>query len=408
MSRRSDSRRRSRFVALGFALALVATDSPVAASAPAEPAEPAGRFAVRFLAPAAGASLFGEIAVAVEVNGGAAASLRIELDGSPVARLTAPPWKATVDVGQENEPRKLRAIATSPGGDSAEATLVLAALQVDEEIDLPLRQVYVTAERAEARGRRLGREDFRILDDGVRQELVTFERGDVPLTAALLVDSSLSMEGEPLRAALAGARAFVERLAKLDEAMLLLFSDRIAISRAFGDRPDDLVAAALAATAGGGSAIHDHLYLALELLERRQGRRVAILLSDGIDIDSFLGADQVAEMAARSQATIYWIRVASEPFETRYRSPWREPEEHAAHVAALDELVRASGGRRIDIPDAATATAAFEEIVAELRGQYVLGYYPSRAAGDGAWHELAVSTKAPGVRLRARDGYFDD
>jgi len=47
-------------------------------------------------------------------------------------------------------------------------------------------------------------------------------------------------------------------------------------------------------------------------------------------------------------------------------------------------------------------------VLAELREQLLLGYYPTRDLDDGSWLEVRVKTSAPGVRVRARGGYFDD
>jgi len=216
------------------------------------------------------------------------------------------------------------------------------------------------------------------------------------------------LEREPLRAAIEGARTFASGMLKLDEAMLLLFSDQVIHSSPFTDEASVLVRGLTGAEAGGGSAINDNLYLALQLLEERQGRRVVILLSDGLDVESLLPAADVLEFGRHSQAMVYWIRIATEPFEMRHRSAWRDLESHSEEISRLQELVTSSGGRRIDIPTVAEASIAFSGILQELRQQYVLGYYPRKSKHNGAWREIELKSARNGVDLRTRSGYYDD
>jgi len=389
----------SRLSAVGFLLALAALAGGAAA---------APLFEVGLVEPLAGQPAFGTITLAAETYGGEAARVEFWYDGKLVGALEHPPWRLTVDVGQENAARRFKVVAIAADGARDEAELVLPAIRVDEEIELPLQQLYVTATRGGAPALDLDRGQFRVTDDGREQTLVTFERGDVPLTAALVVDSSTSMRGAPLAAALAGARAFAAGMAPLDEAMLLAVSDRVLRRTAFTADPQALVAGISGASARGGSAIFDHLYLAFLELERRQGRRVVVLLSDGVDVDSLLSARELETVVGRSQALLYWIRLRSAAKGARHRSTWRDFDEHAAELEGLAGLVERSGGRIVDLPRVEQAPAAFEEVLAELRNQYVLGYYPSAARHDGSWRKIRIDVAQGGVSLRAREGYFDD
>ena len=71
-------------------------------------------------------------------------------------------------------------------------------------------------------------------------------------------------------------------------------------------------------------------------------------------------------------------------------------------------MVDASGGRRIDIARYEDAEGAFQQILTELREQYVVGFYPKRSRRDGAWHPIRVEVETKGVGLRTREGYYDD
>ena len=160
--------------------------------------------------------------------------------------------------------------------------------------------------------------------------------------------------------------------------------------------------------ARGNTALNDHLYLALKRLDTRQGRRVVLLLSDGADVHSVLGMEDVLWKAQRSQAMIYWIRLEDEgPHQgASFNSSWRNYVENEAEFALLERSITDSGGRIVSVDQASDVPAAFREILSELREQYVLGYYPSNIRNDGSWHNIKVAAR-DSDNVRARNGYVD-
>ncbi len=372
------------------------------------PASAAPRFDVGIVEPPAGQPVLGPIEIAAEVRDGDAVRVEFFLDTVKIGELAGPPWRLAFDVGESTASRTLAVVAHAADGKRARAELVTPAVRIDDVVDLPLEQLYVTATSGGAPVRDLLRADFRVSEGSVAQRLVTFERGDVPLTAVLLLDSSTSMRGAPLAAALGGARAFAAGMQPLDEAQLLLFSDQVVHRTPFSGDADALVAGLTGAEARGGSAIVDHLLLALLELERRQGRRVVILLSDGVDVESVLGTRELDPVVGRSPALLYWIRLRPDAAGARYRSIWRSFEEHAAELEGLAHLVERSGGRVVEIARVEEAAVAFRTILEELRSQYVLGWYPTGLRHDSSWRRIRVDLARPGVTLRAREGFYDD
>ena len=383
---------------LGLALVAFALASQVAA------------IDISVRSPRDGQVVFGTAEVELEVLSGApVAHVVLLLDGEEVARLTEAPFVTSIDFGEENRARTLEIVATDVHGEVAQRTIVTGAIEVHDEVDLNLQQLYVTATRRGRWVRNLKIEDFQIFDDGRRQRAVTFERGDVPLTAVLLIDSSLSMEGEALEAALYGARTFVESMQEFDEAKVLVFSDRLLAATPFTGDPDEVSAVMESVEASGGTAVNDHLFLALEELDQRTGRQVVVLLSDGIDVESLLDMRDVAWKAGRMQALIYWIRPSTATdLESAYVSVWRDAEAYREEVETLQRVVRGSGGSIREIERYDQAADAFRQILRELREQYVLGYYPDVDRNDDSWHEVRIRVRQGDVDVRARDGYFDD
>ena len=353
----------------------------------------------------------GRVEVDAEVISGAPVTeVVIRVDGRVAGRLEEPPFRISVDLGEDNLEHLFEVTARNTLGEERIERRRTPRIQVDEELHLDLRQLYVTATREGRRVLDFERPDFEVLDGGERQQIVTFERGDIPLTAAILVDTSLSMKGRRLREAIAGARSFVTGMRELDEAMLLLFSDLLLHATPFTHDLGELSGGLDDLTARGGTAINDHLYLALKLLDVRQGRRVVILLSDGGDIESNLGVEDVLRKAGRSPAMVYWIRprYSDSDLFLSWSSAWRSAEQTRREFRGLERLVTESGGRIVDIVSLEEAPTAFQEILAELRDQYVIGYYPSVRRRDGSWRPVRVRLEGSRGQLRTRKGYIDD
>ncbi len=368
-------------------------------------------FDVAILSPSPNTSVFGQTEFLVNIY---PEDLEVDaidffVDGRKVGERTEAPWSVMINVGDDFRSRVFRVTVYPVEGQAKTVEVRTPELQIDEAVGVELQQLYVTVLRNERRVLDLVEEDFRILDEGNEQKLVTFARGDIPLAAALVLDASGSMAGERIEAALAGARAFVRGMRELDEAAIFLFSDDLLRSTDFsGDSRVLEVALERVKVRGRATAINDHLYMALKRLDSRQGRRVVLLLSDGADVHSVLGMKEVLWKAQRSQALIYWIRVEEEGRYDggRFNSTWRNYLDNEREWALLEQSVEDSGGCivRAGIDG---VEAAFREILAELREQYVLGYYPSDIRNDGSWHGVRVRARGGNFAVRTRNGYID-
>jgi Ca-activated chloride channel family protein len=369
---------------------------------------------VTITSPPAGYAAFGQVTVAAEVKAGEPIRRVVFfVDGRQVGAVTAPLFSVVANLGQDNVEHRFRVVAHLASGASGEATLVTPRIAVDQEVRFDLQQLYVSARKVGERVLDLKREEFEVLDGGEDQEITAFARGDIPFTAVVLLDSSLSMQGERLTAALSGAQAFIAGMRPLDEVKLVVYCDHTIKTTPFTSVPDVLVAGLGGITAHGGTALSDHLYLALKLLEERQGRRVVVVLSDGIDSHSALSMPEVLFKARQSQALIYWIRLQDElggpntDDKVSLFSAWRDKEWYREHLRLLRRGVEESGGTITSVRKLDEIRPAFHGILEELREQYVLGYYPKDLQHDGRWRKVKVKVGRSGVRLLAREGYLD-
>ena len=357
--------------------------------------------------PVPGQAVFGEIEFMAQVaSDERIARVEFFLDGRRVGIRRKRPYRVRVNVGDENVDRTFEVVAEGVWGATGRASATTRKVDIQEAVEVSLKQVFVTVSRDSRPILDLARHDFRIIDNGVQESLVTFERGDVPITAVLLLDASESMRGPLLKAALTGSRVFLDQMNPLDQAMLMLFSDQALAATSFSGDRTALMSQLEGVEAGGGPALNDHLYASLRLLDGTQGRRVVILLSDGADVLSVLAMEDVLWKVRRTDALIYWIRLRNRPRES-FSSAWRDFEGNSEEWRGLEKAVNESGGRIEIIDGVEEMGAAFEGIMRELREQYALGYYPSGRRLDGTWRRVRVRVNRPGARVRFRSGYAD-
>ena len=377
---------------------------------------------VEIVAPATGAPAFGVIEVVAEVSSGSPLEyVECFVDGRRLGRLRSPPFRWIVDVGEDNEERVIEVSARSVVGGTGRADLRTPRIEVDEVMDVELLQLYAVVEKDGVRVTDLTRDAFRLVDDrGRRQEIVTFEGGDLPISATLLVDSSESMQGGRLAVALRGIGAFADGMMEKDEAMLVLFSDQILRLTDFAAEPAALVGDVDGVQALGSTSINDHLYYALNRVDQRLGRRVVVLFSDGDDVTSLLSMEKVLWRARRSQAVIYWIRLdeseatrdrpadlEAEPEPRRFNSSWRGADANAQEQRLLRQAVADSGGRVLTVRRLEDLESGFADVMDELRDQYVIGFYPTSSRHDGSWRRYDIKVRG-GYRVRSRGGFIDD
>ena len=363
---------------------------------------------VRIDSPAEGTPVFGRTEVKAELFAAEPVTkMEVYVNGKLVGTVTKPPYAVTFEAGDENIKREIKVVAYGAAGVAGSATRIAVPLQIDDTMDLKLQQLFITVNRGQNRALDLDQGDFRIADNGRQQQIVTFGKGELPLTAVLLLDTSESMQGERLEEVKRGATAFLQGMKPLDEAAVLMFSDRLLQATPFSEDKSVLARSLTKAQAAGGTAVNDFLYMALKMLEPRLGRRVVILLSDGSDVHSVVPMADVLWKTHTGQAMIYWIQLEGGEKHHSYASAWRNAKENDKEYDTLEKAVVESGGRIQRIDKISELEGAFRGILQELREQYVIGYYPNDVKKDGRWHDIRVDVERSGVRVRTRDGYVD-
>ena len=262
------------------------------------------------------------------------------------------------------------------------------------ETDLVVLNVTVT----DRQGRfvnRLPRSAFRVFEDGQPQTISTFSFEETPFAAAILLDTSGSMEGR-ISLARAAAIRFLDGLREMDVAAVNNFDSRVEQVQDFSPGRD-LPPLAYGLRATGMTTLNDAiLRAAVDLSKRPEKRRAIIVLSDGEDTHSGASADKALNNALAANATIYTVDMADQS---------TPPAKRAASAGALKNFATKSGGRYVPTPGGQALADAFTGIVTELSNQYTIGYQPSNRARDGRWRTIDLKLARDGLDARTRRGY---
>jgi len=261
----------------------------------------------------------------------------------------------------------------------------------------------------------LEKTDFQVLEDGKPQEIKYFTREtDVPLTIGLLVDVSKSQENLIEIERRAADQFFQKVLRKKDMAFLLSFGAEAELLQDSTSSPkllrDGLNDLRLSVPVGGlhpgpvptmqnqaGTILFDAVYLASnEKLKGEVGRKVIVVITDGVDTGSKISRDKSIEAAQKADAIIYSIYYA----DPRYQQFGGSGE------GDLRRLSSETGGREFHVDRKNTLDDAFNELQEEMRSQYSIAYSSPHPERDGSYHKLDIRTTNKDNRVQARKGYY--
>lgn len=247
--------------------------------------------------------------------------------------------------------------------------------------------------------RNLRRSDFRIFENNQEQIVNTFGLEETPFAAAVLLDTSGSMEGR-LSLARSAAIRFLDGLRPDDVAAVYRFDSEVEQMQEFSPGRD-LAPLTYSVRAEGWTALNDAIKrAATDLIVRPEKRRAIIVLSDGADTRSRINADAALASALAAQATIYTVDMSDQTSSSSASFQNR----HLA-AAALRNFAAKSGGRYVSTPGGQALRDAFAGITEELSNQYTIGYQPSNRARDGRWRAIDVKLTRPNATIRTRPGY---
>jgi VWFA-related protein len=260
----------------------------------------------------------------------------------------------------------------------------------------------------------LKQEDFSLTEDNQSQKIAFFSKeSTLPITLAMLLDTSGSEQFMIGSIQEAGSRFLDRVLRKGDEALVMSFdTDADLLSDFTDDRAllDRAVHRARVNVPGGGmiagnpgpignqntpgTVLYDAIYLACsEKLNTEAGRKAIIIVTDAQDEGSRVRIEEAVESAQRTDTVIHILLVADRHFG-------------GGNMGAARKLSDETGGSVIVVSSEKKLAEAFDEISEELRSQYTLGYYPTNNERDGKFRKIKVETANHDLRVLARKGYY--
>ncbi len=295
----------------------------------------------------------------------------------------------------------------------------------------------------------LTKDDFKLEDDGRPQTIRYFAKEtDLPLTLGLLVDTSMSQR-RVLEQERIASYAFLEHLMREDkdkafvihfdwdiELLQDLTSSRKKLNIALEklDNPEFQQSGAGGGSGGhrrgGGTTLYDAVFLASdELMQKQQGRKALIILSDGVDTGSKVTLTRAVESAQRANTLVYSILFSD---KSAYGGgfgggmggmgggmgrhggggmgrggPMGYPQQSLPDgKKVLEEISKETGGRFFEVSKKQSIDQIYASIEEELRNQYNLGFSPDKADAEPGYHKIHLTTTQKDLVVQTRDGYY--
>lgn len=235
--------------------------------------------------------------------------------------------------------------------------------------------------------------EFHLFEDGAEQKVLTFTAEKTPFAAAILLDTSGSMESR-LTLGRSAALRFLDGLRESDVAAVYNFDVKVVQLQEFSpgrDLPDRAYGLKTKMLTSLNDAV---LRAADDLGKREEKRRAIVVLSDGGENYSSASSDKALDHALKAGATIYAVNMGPD-------GPGRDIQ--AAGI--LKNFAEKSGGRYIESAGGQALRDSFAEIAQELGRQYTIAYRPTNHARDGKWRKIELKLSRPDVSVRTRKGY---
>jgi Ca-activated chloride channel family protein len=280
--------------------------------------------------------------------------------------------------------------------------------------------ITVPAEVIDRSGRFIGhlsKDDFRIFENGVEQELAYFASEEQPFTVALLLDVSGSTQSQ-LQAIRSAANTFISRLRPNDRLLMISFDGKVNVLTEAVTLSQLRKMKVRLDAVNDGTVLYDTVGFVLnKRLAAIPGRKAIVMLTDGVDSGSKQATyKQNIRDAEESSVVIYTVRYNTLPqlperlskiadAKTRERLRVKMTRDYSVGGGYLQSLSVKTGGRLYDAENLTDVPRAFSAITEELGRLYSLGYYPKGQLRPGEKRDIKVRTRSANLVVHARTSY---
>jgi len=293
----------------------------------------------------------------------------------------------------------------------------------------------------------LRKEDFRVWEDGIEQQVAFFSSVDKPFSVVLMIDTSNSTRFR-LEDIHEAAITFINQLRPDDRVMVVSFDDQIRVLTDFTSDRGQLSRAIRRTHPGDGTRLYDAIDMVMnQKLSQVEGRKAIVLFTDGVDTTSRRATYQSNVIDAEElDALIYpvqydtYMDVAGGGMGVPGTWPGPRPDDVFGQILGsifgggrgggvwgrrggggpapgtsrrdyevaneyLTDLSQRTGARKYQADTLENVSYAFSNIAEELRRQYSIGYYPKRAPQRGERRQIRVRVNQPNLAVRSRESY---
>ena len=249
----------------------------------------------------------------------------------------------------------------------------------------------------------LKKENFQIFEDGVKQNIISFQHTDLPVSIAMVVDNSGSMS-KKRPSVNKSALDLIEASNPQDEAFIVNFSDEAFIDQEFTSDVNKLRDGLSHIESRGGTALYDAVVASADKLaaDAKRPKQVLVIITDGEDNASTLNLEQtIRRVQQLSGPVIYTIGLlfGDEMSHSEVR--------HARR--ALEMLSTETGGIAFFPKSLEQVDQIAAEVARDVRSQYTIGYHSTKPTTDPGFRRVLVTAEAKGtskLNVRTRTGYF--
>ncbi len=341
----------------------------------------------------------------------------------------------------------------------------LCASLVSAQISVDVTLVTLVATVTDNNGRyvpNLGATDFAVSEDGKDQKIALVERSDdLPLSIGVLLDVSTSMRPK-IETATAAIDRFLRTLGPTDDMFLMSFAGKPKLEQNFTNDRNKIAKALHKVQLNSRTALYDSIEQGLvKVRDGKYPKKALLLVTDGQDTNSVISLEQAMDDVRQSRVLLYCLGIGSSSSSydaPQGNHPYQGPGVNhggppmiilpggiqiplpgpvrrqfpgggggsqsgrypgggpyggleSADMQVLESLASASGAKAWLVPtDSDSANSVMEDVLnevgAELRSQYTIGYYPDHPVNDGKWHQVVVRAKNANYIVRSRKEYF--
>jgi Ca-activated chloride channel family protein len=313
------------------------------------------------------------------------------LNDTKIATLFQPPWSQPIVLPKGEALSYVRAVAYLADGNSTEDLVFVNAPDDVAQVNVDLVELYTTVvDRSGHPVLGLAQKAFAVAEDGVKQEIVRFERvDDLPIHTAVVLDVSASMEKNLDQARQAALQFLQATVRPKDRAAVVTFNDHPSMAVKFTKEVGDLAGGLAGLKAERGTALYDTIVFSLYYFNGIKGQRAILLLSDGKDESSRFTYDETLEYARRAGVAIYSIGLGDDVDRKK-----------------LDKLSEETGARAYFVRGAGELPAIYSAIEQELRSKYLIAYQSSNNGNETAFRTVELKVAQPGAEAKTIRGYY--